>query len=213
MPLRMLLAACASTTLLAALAAPAGAQTFSNPSLVEIPSAGVAAPYPSEILVSGVAEPVEELRVTLTEFAHDWPADVDVLLVGPQGQNLVLMSDVGSGVAVSGLTLVFEDAAPSALGTAELSSGFWRPSDRDDGPDVFPAPAPAPSGATELATFQGTDPNGVWSLYVVNDGVGDTGSIGRWSLTLPEPGAGGALAAVLALLALAAREQGARRSR
>lgn len=215
MPLPVLLAACASLAVLAA--APAGAQTFSNPTPVAIgPAAGAASVYPSDILVSGVVEPVGELRVTLADFGHSWPADVDVLLVGPEGQNLILMSDVGSSIDVSGLTLVFDDAAPAALGTGELSSGSWRPSNRDDGiPDGFPPPAPAPSAATTLATFAGSDANGLWSLYVVNDGslALDAGSIGGWSLTLPEPGAGGALAALAALGALAARGGNARRSR
>lgn len=206
-------AACVALAVLAA--APAGAQTFSSSVPVAIgPATGAAAPYPSEIVVSGVAEPVSELRVTLTDFGHEWPADVDVLLVGPEGQNLVLMSDVGSGIAVTGLTLVFDDGAAAALGAGELTSGTWRPSNRDDGvADGFPAPAPAPSDATALATFAGSDPNGSWSLYVVSDGSGDSGSIGGWSLTLPEPGGGGALAALAGLAALAARDRPARRRR
>ena len=50
-------------------------------------------------------------------------------------------------------------------------------------PDSFPAPAPAPSAATTLATFNGSNPNGTWSLYVKDDGAPDSGSIaGGWCL-------------------------------
>ncbi len=58
--------------------------------------------------------------------------------------------------------------------------------------DTFPAPAPsgpygkpAPQGSATLAsTFDGTDPNGAWSLYAVTVGEGDgTGAItGGWSI-------------------------------
>ncbi|MGI8966557.1 MAG: hypothetical protein ACR2H1_10785, partial [Limisphaerales bacterium] len=39
--------------------------------------------------------------------------------------------------------------------------------------------------ATNLSIFKGTNPNGVWSLYVVDDANMDTGSIaGGWSMTI-----------------------------
>ncbi|MGI8966558.1 MAG: hypothetical protein ACR2H1_10790 [Limisphaerales bacterium] len=52
--------------------------------------------------------------------------------------------------------------------------------------DPFPTPAPAPSSATTLSIFKGTNPNGLWRLYVVDDTAnGDTGSIaGGWSMTI-----------------------------
>jgi hypothetical protein len=51
------------------------------------------------------------------------------------------------------------------------------------GGDTFPTSAPSPSAATSLSAFAGTNPNGVWSLYVVDDLGGDVGLIaGGWSL-------------------------------
>lgn len=38
-----------------------------------------------------------------------------------------------------------------------------------------------------LSTFKGILPTGVWSLYVVDDAIGDFGSIGSWSLTITTP--------------------------
>lgn len=45
------------------------------------------------------------------------------------------------------------------------------------GPDTFPAPAPAPPATTvPLSTFNGTDPNGTWNLWVVDDTPHDPGT-------------------------------------
>jgi hypothetical protein len=175
---------------------------------ITINASGAATPYPSDLLVAGVVEPVSGLRVTLANLSHSWPADVDILLVGPQGQNVILMSDAGSSVAINNVTFVFDDAADAALTTGgPLVSGTYRPTNlAGTGSDLFPAPAPALSGATTLSTFDGTNANGTWSLYVLDDSAGDGGTIGSWSLTFaPEPGADGSLAAVLALLAVAAQ--------
>src|SRR5206468_2152523 len=44
---------------------------------------------------------------------------------------------------------------------------------------------PAPPYGTHLNVFQGTDPNGLWSLYVVDDALGDVGFIGDgWTLDI-----------------------------
>jgi subtilisin-like proprotein convertase family protein len=150
-------------------------------------TAGVpATPYPSRIHVTGAPALIGGVEVTVTGFGHQVPFDVDMLLVGPQGQNAVLMSDVGGQNAASGLNLTFADAAAGPIPAAgPLTSGRFNVSDDDaGGADPFPGPAPPPSSATSLAAFDGTNPNGVWSLYVVDDASGDVGSIsGGWSLT------------------------------
>jgi Ca2+-binding RTX toxin-like protein len=47
----------------------------------------------------------------------------------------------------------------------------------------LPAPAPLDSGATTLATFNGSDPNGTWRLFVADDEGSDSGWIGGgWCL-------------------------------
>ncbi len=159
--------------------------TFSSPTAMTIPNQGPAVPYPATIQVAGVSGSVSKLSVTLQGFTHGFPDDVDVLLVGPAGQKLVLMSDAGAGYGVTNLTLTFDDAATATLpDSARLSSASYRPANYE-GTDVFPSPAPAGTSGNNLAVFNGTDPNGKWSLYVTDDANGDGGAIvNGWSLSV-----------------------------
>ncbi len=148
----------------------------------------------SNIVVSGVPTLVGKVTATLKGISHDFPDDIDALLVGPSGQNLVLVSDAGNPgpnpPGANNVTLVLDDAASSqvaenaALG-ASGATVATRPVDYDPGGqvDAFPSPAPAPTDATTLSTFNGTNPNGTWRLFIVSDGAPETGTIaGGWCL-------------------------------
>lgn len=202
----------------AALNLPVGPQslTVSNNSSITIPTSGNALPYPSNISVSTLFGTITNVTAALNGITHTRPDDIDVLLVGPDGQSVVLMSDVGGTPDISNINLSFSDAAASSLpDSTVLTSGTYKPTNINTG-DSFPsAPAGAPSGTT-LAIFNGGSANGTWSLYVRDDQVVSNGSIsGGWSLTisttgdcairdlanndavltLPTPGATGSLAA------------------
>ena len=157
--------------------------TFCNRGGLTVPAQGPSAPYPSNITVSGMAGSLVSVTATLHGLAHAAPVDLDVMMSGPGAKNVVLMSDAGGTDAVSGVDVTFDDAAAGAVPTP-VADGTFRPTDDDsDGPDAFPAPAPVPSTAT-LSTFQGGVVNGTWSLWVVDDASGDSGSIGRWCVTI-----------------------------
>ena len=122
--------------------------------------------------------------MTINGFSHALPNNVDVLLVGPAGQKLILMSDsAGSsfGSSVTNLVLTFDDATGRGMPSGgQLFSGNYRPTNSGSG-DTFPCSRAASPFATTLSTFNGSDPNGVWSLYVVDDTDGNAGSIAGWS--------------------------------
>lgn len=175
--------------------------TFSNNTSIDIPKntvlQGPASLYPASIVVSGVGTSLTNLNVTFLNLSHAYPDDIDVLLVGPGGQNVLLMSDCGGFLPISGLNLIFSDAATASLGDeSQLASGTFKPTNYDANfmVDSFASPAPntGPYGST-LAGFNGTDPNGVWNLYVLDDTQGNNGTMaGGWSLTVtatavPEP--------------------------
>jgi subtilisin-like proprotein convertase family protein len=164
--------------------------SFSNPTSIIIPATGTGAttgapsnPYPSNISVSGITGTVSKVTVDLFNFNHTFPSDVDVLLVGPGGQKLLLMSDAGGGTDAVNVNLTFDDAA-APIG-ATVVSGAFRPTNIGAG-DLFPAPAPAgPYPDTQLSIFNGVDPNGTWSLYVVDDTATDIGNFnGGWRLNI-----------------------------
>jgi len=152
-----------------------------NPASITIPNSGAGTPYPSVINVSGITGPVTKVTATLHSLTHTFPGDLDVLLVGPGGQKVMLMSDAGGGTDVNNVTLTFEDGAP-AIG-ATIVSGTFAPTNIGTA-DPFPAPAPAAPYGAALSAFNGVNPNGTWQLFVVDDAAGDLGAFaGGWSLT------------------------------
>jgi hypothetical protein len=188
---------------------------FINSAPIELPGPGPGVPgptpsslYPSNIVVSGLTGTVTDVNVTLNgldcssrgpDFAY--PEDVDILLVGPTGANAVIFSDVGgqnqtTALQFPAINVTLDDQAANPLpADTQLAAGTYRPVDDDNDPDEqpnavgvdnFPPPAPAPSGNTALATFNGTDPNGTWSLYVVDDypGPNNCRIAGGWTLDI-----------------------------
>lgn len=161
-------------------------QAFSNSGSILIPESGSASVYPSPLNVSGMAGGIEKLSVTLAGYSHSWPDDVDVLLVGPTGESVLLMSDCGGGAARDGVFITFDDDAVSNLpDSGTLVAGTFKPTNIDSTSDYFPSVnATLPYGSS-LAGFAGTDPNGVWLLYIRDDGDMDSGSVTQgWSLTI-----------------------------
>jgi VCBS repeat-containing protein len=159
--------------------------SFSNSSSITIPDSGASTPYPSSITDSGMSGVLSKVTVQLTNISHTFPDDLDILLVGPAGQNVLLMSDTGGGYDIINTTLTFDDAAAANLADDDqLATGTFLPTDFETDTS-FPSPAPSGTYGTSLSVFNGTNPNGVWKLFVFDDAGGDTGSIaGGWTLNL-----------------------------
>jgi len=175
--------------------------TFSNTNAISLIENGLpptpAVPYPTSVTVTGLTGmSVAKATVTLHGLTHTFPSDVSMLLLGPQGQRAIIMSQTGgqSRYSVTNLTLTLDDNATNPLPIyTSLNSGTFQPTDGylalgyAHFPYDFPSPAPPgnSNSVSALSVFKNTDPNGTWSLFVVDDSTGDTGSIaGGWSLTL-----------------------------
>ena len=123
--------------------------------------------------------------VNIENFSHQSPDDVDILLVSPTGRSIVLMSDAGGTNEVNNLTLTFDDKANSALpDETSIATGIYRTSNYEGG-DVYPNPAPQTTPSTTFSSFYGDTPNGIWSLYVVDDNGNSVGTIAEgWNMSL-----------------------------
>jgi subtilisin-like proprotein convertase family protein len=175
--------------------AAAAVGSFANSAPITIQDNAPATPYPSTITVLGLSGTITQVAVTLSDLSHTFSEDIDILLVGPGGQTVLLVSDVGAATTIGGVTVVLEDGAPAL--PPPIVSGTFRPTNLNDSntlgtSDEFPAPAPAPPYGTALAVFAGTDPNGIWQLFVRDDARVDEGSLaGGWCLTITTDAAGG----------------------
>lgn len=196
----VVLAVVLAVALLALLATPpAGAasryrivtKTFSSAQTIAIPAGapsntiGAAAPYPSERNVRGFKKgKIRDVNLTLKNYRHTWPHDVDVML-SHRGVNRTVMSDVGGNFDVNDITLKLDDEATNLMDeVSQLTAGRFKPTN-NGADDAFPSPAPFPSGLAKLSGFDGKNPNGPWSLWVVDDGPGDAGRFaGGWSITI-----------------------------
>ena len=159
--------------------------SYTNSTTIVIPDSGGAAPYPASITVSGLTGVVAGATVRLTGLTHGFPDDLDILLVGPAGQKILLMSDAGGGHSISGVALNFADGNADLPDVLTITSGNVKPTNYEAGTDSLPAPAPSGAAGTAFSVFNGSNPNGEWALYVADDSTGDAGSIsGGWSLTL-----------------------------
>ena len=150
-------------------------------------ASGPAAPYPATMQFAGKpGEIVSDVDVDLGQGTHDRPQDLDLLLVGPQGQETLLMSDA-CGKEPFPLPFAFDDESEYSL---PLEAGLEcivnaRPTDFEPG-DAFPAPAPVGPYGASLSVFDHTDPSGEWKLYAVDDdaSAGDGYLLKRFKLSI-----------------------------
>ncbi|MBV9210673.1 MAG: hypothetical protein JOZ52_08595 [Acidobacteria bacterium] len=183
---------------------------FTNPAMITINDADVSTPYPSTITVSGLTGNIPNtpgsIKVTLNNFTHTFPDDVGIVLVGPTGLGFLLQDGAGDDPDVSTTYTLSDDGADFLPDDLAWGPGTYKPTAYFS-TDVFPAPGPGAvydipgpidGSATFASVFGGTNPNGVWSLYVVDFVEEDGGFItGGWSLEINTSGGGASRRATL----------------
>ena len=169
-----------------------------NHNKIFVNQGGAGNPYPSTITVAGATNPVGSMRLTLYDMSANVPDNADFLLVAPGGQKFIIMANAGGPSPGGPATMNFIDTA----GQVVPDNGPWATQDFEPTSYLtvanFPAPAPAgpynlPGSAiggtgtqTLNGNFAGTDPNGIWSIYVRDD-TGNQGAVvgsiaGGWGL-------------------------------
>jgi hypothetical protein len=167
--------------------------TYSNATPITIPGTGTSgpgAPYPSLIVVSGLEPGIIEVGVALLDLSHTFPADLAFMLVGPEGQTYWFMNNVCGAFPLINQSFIFSDSAGN-LDRGPCTGGTYKAT--LFGARVFDPPAPPPPTppgyyGDNLAVFSGTDPNGTWELYALDDSDTNVGDLaGGWELTLTTP--------------------------
>jgi len=166
------------------------------PMLAEIPPTnsypnkkGPASRYPITIHVFGQPTNLNNVIVTLLGLSHARSSDLEVLLVGPSGKAVILMSHVGGASGVNGATSVFKQdspaiPAPQSFPIPPHETSTYLPSNY--GQVVLPQfgndpPPPGNFYISDLSGFRGDNPNGNWKLYIYDDATGASGSLsGSW---------------------------------
>lgn len=159
---------------------------FSNTAQIRIPVEGTVGPasaYPSTIRVSGLDGVIEKVTITLRNLSHTFPRDIYMLLVGPNGENLILMSLAGGSFPIEGVSIRFDDDAEQMLPIdGQIVSGTYLPTAYAR--IVFPEPMPVPSFYRNLSIFNDTNPNGIWQLWIRDIFPLDAGMMNGWSITI-----------------------------
>jgi PKD repeat protein len=183
-----------ATTSATVLNEPGTPESFCNAAPITIRDANSALPYPSTIAVSGVSAGSFKVTVTVKGINHQTLFDIDMLLAGPGGQTVMLMSDADGGADLQNATLTFDDDASNQIPATNISvlpSGSYKPTNVGS-PDAMPVGAPAEPYGSSLAVFAGTNPNGTWSLFLRDDTIlgGGTGSVTRgWCVNIAQTNA------------------------
>jgi subtilisin-like proprotein convertase family protein len=149
---------------------------------------------------------ISDVTVSL-DITGGYNGDLYAFLAGPNGGFAVLLNRVGvSNTASSfgygdhGFDIVLSDSATNDVhyyqsgsyslnGNGQLT-GMWVP----DGRNIDPKSEPSLFGSTApsalLSSFNGTDPNGGWTLFLADLSTGAQSQLVSWSLdiiTVPEP--------------------------
>jgi hypothetical protein len=137
------------------------------------------------IQVSGLSGVVTRVSVRLEGLTHSYPADLDILLADPSGRRVMVMSDVGYDFPVEGVTLEIGDDGFDSLPEVDpLVSGVFSPTDYEPGDPFLGFPEGFAYGHS-LTELTGRNPNGAWSLYIMDDRGVDTGVLAEgWRLIL-----------------------------
>lgn len=187
---RMMISAMGAVGILAlgASGAQAATDTFTKNELITFSSAGTT-PIPSALPVSAVAGDVTKVTVALDQYSmSDNTEDTDIVLQGPGGQQVMLMSDAGGGLGTGNKNIVFDDAAVGFVSTPIVNAAF-KPTNFDTTNDNNIGTLTPPFAST-LSVFDGSSANGTWNLFIRHASFVGSGNLPSWSLTITSEDAG-----------------------
>jgi subtilisin-like proprotein convertase family protein len=140
---------------------PPTTSTFTNSTPVSLPDLTTRI---STIAVAGMGFSITDVNVRVN-ITHTWDSDLDVFLIAPDGTRVELFTDVG-GSGDNFTNTVLDDQAATSItaGTAPFA-GTYRPEG-------------------SLATLNGKNPNGTWTLEIYDDTATDIVTLNSWSVII-----------------------------
>ena len=142
---------------------PANCTNYTVTPGIAISSSGAGTIYNSIINVPD-SNTITDVNVTVN-ISHTWNADLDIYLISPLGTTIELSTDNG-GNGDNYNNVIFDDASANTLPTGSTTlSGTY-----------------SPEGS--LASLNGENSNGNWTLRVIDDESGDGGTINSITLNL-----------------------------
>lgn len=143
--------------------------SFSNPAPKGIPPIGK---IESTIDVAGAGPFLRDADL-VTNIVHSFPFDLDIQLISPAGTVVTITTDNGGTAKDAFNGTVWDDDADPADGGPVTDHVYTS--------EVVASPL-VPEEA--MAAFVGENPNGTWTLIVVDDRSPDGGSLSSWQLNL-----------------------------
>jgi subtilisin-like proprotein convertase family protein len=182
--------------------------------------------------LSGLPSTLVDVNVTLTisggfngdfyaYLFHNNTSSILFNRVGRGASSSVGYPDAGFGPDVSSVRFTFDDQAAHDVhlyrsfaftlnGSGQLT-GAWQPDARALDPLSAGSAFDSATRSSMLGVFNGTDPNGLWTLYISDVSPGSEGTLVNWGLQItavPEPAAALLLGLGLGLFARHRRRRG-----
>jgi len=145
---------------------------------------------------------INNVNVTLN-LSGGYNGDLYAYLAGPNGGFAVLLNRAGVsngasafGYGDSGMNVTFSDGAGNDfhfyqnVGGYSLNGTMWQPDGRNIDPLSDPSAFLTAGQTALLSSFNGTDANGTWTLFLADLSGGGQSSLISWGLditTVPEP--------------------------
>ena len=172
------------------------------------------------------AAQIQSVTVSLN-VTNGFNGDLYAYLDGPNGGYAVLLNRVGVsnnatqfGYSDAGLNVTFSDAAANSIQYYQSAgysinsggqlTGTWQPEGVNIPPNSPPADFFGASQTALLDSFEGTNPNGDWTLFLADLSAGSPSTVVSWGLdivTVPEPSTLALMALGVMGVALIARRQ------
>jgi subtilisin-like proprotein convertase family protein len=136
-----------------------------------------------EVSGVGIIDGCVSIDNVTIDLQHTWVGDIGILLIGPGGQVLELSTgNGGSGNDYTG-TVFTDQAGDFITAGAPPYAGTFKPEGRVTTLNNPYSNGPALGTHTFASTYNGTNADGTWTLYINDYVAADVGEVLGWSIT------------------------------